>query len=108
AVEGVVHGDRARADVSVPLAASARRLGLGEHEVEDPVEQVVLVRDVVVERHRLETEELAELPHRHRLDAVLVRELERGAQDAVAAEGEAGLGFGGHLTELTPYVYLTP
>ena len=38
-----------------------RRLHLREHEVEDPVEQVVLVRDVVVERHRFVAERLAEL-----------------------------------------------
>jgi hypothetical protein len=40
------------------------RLHLGEHDVEDAVEQVVLVRNVVVERHRLDVEAGGEGTHR--------------------------------------------
>ena len=79
-----------------PVSGRRRRLGLGEDEVEDAVEDVVLVGDVVVQRHRLEAERLAELAHRQRLDPALVGELERRLQDPVAAEGETRFGCGGH------------
>ena len=98
--------DRAGSNGLVPVSVRRRRLALGEDEVEDAVEQVVLVRDVVVERHRLEPEHLAELAHRHGLDPALVGELERRLEDPLAAEGEAGRRW--PLTKLTSYVYLTP
>ena len=91
-----MHGDRARSDRRVPVSGRRRRLALVQDEVEDAVEDVVLVGDVVVERHRLEAERLAELAHRQRLDPALVGELERRLQDPVAAEGEARLGLRGH------------
>ena len=50
-------------------------------ELDHPVEDVVLVRHVVVERHRLDAEPAAEAAHREGLDAVLVRELDRRAED---------------------------
>ena len=106
--ESFVDGDRARSDCRVPVAGRRRRLALVEDEVEDAVEEVVLVGDVVVERHRLEPERLAELAHRQRLDPALVGELERRLQDPVAAEGEARALFAWPLTNLTLYVYLTP
>ena len=90
--QGRVDRDRAGSNGLVPVTFRGRRLALCEHEVEDAVEQVVLVRDVVVEGHRLEAEHLAELAHRHGLDPALVRELERRLEDALAAEGEAGVG----------------
>ena len=56
----------------------------------------MLVGDVVVERHRLEPEHLAELAHGQRLDSALVDELERRLQDPLAAEGEARFCLRGH------------
>ena len=73
----VVDRVRARPDRLLPVAVAVRQLPFGEHEVEHPVEQVLLVRDVAVERHRLEPELLAEPAHRQRLDAGRVGELER-------------------------------
>src|SRR6185437_13354542 len=67
-------------------------------------EQVVLVLDVVVERHRLVAERLPELSHRERLDPLLVHELERRGEDALAAEGLPSRRR--HLTQLTLYVIL--
>ena len=97
-------GDRAGPDRGVPVAGRRRRLALGQDEVEHAVEEVVLVGDVVVERHGLEAERLAELAHRQRLDPALVGELERRLQDPVAAEGEARLCLRWPLTKLTLYV----
>ena len=104
--ERVVHGVRARPDRLHPVALPVGQLPLGEHEVEHPVEQIVLVGDVTVEGHRLEPELIPEPAHGQRLHAGAVRELERRAEDAVAAEWDPG--FGGHLDEFTSYAYLTP
>ena len=87
-----VNRDRTSSNGLLPVSLRRGRLALGEDEVEDAVEQVVLVRHVVVEGHRLEAEHLAELPHRHGLDPALVRKLERRLEDALAAEWEAGVG----------------
>jgi hypothetical protein len=76
AAKSVVHGARARPDLLRPLSRAARELPLCEHEVEHPVEQVVLVGDVAVERHRLEPELFSETAHRQRVDAQPVGELE--------------------------------
>jgi len=65
-------------------------------KIDDAAQDIVLVRDVVVERHCLETEHLAELAHGQGIDPALVGELERGPEDPVAAEGEARLGLRGH------------
>jgi hypothetical protein len=51
---------------------------------------------VVVERHRFEAELLAEPAHRQGLDPVLIDQVERGPQDAVAAEGKTGFRLRGH------------
>ena len=91
AAQRVVRRDRRLADSGQPFLG-ARRLHLGEDEVEHAVEEVVLVRDVVVERHRLEPERLPELPHRQRVDPVLVGEREPRFEDPVAVERLAGAG----------------
>ena len=84
-------GNRAIADRCVPVACRRRRFAFGQHEVEHAVEEIVLVGDVVVERHGLEAERLAEVSHRQRLDPAFVGELESCLQDAVAGERAAGL-----------------
>ena len=87
-----VHGDRALADRARPVAGGRGGPALGEDEVEEAVDHVVLVRHVVVEGHRLEAEAFAELSHRQRADPALVHELERGSEDPVSVEGNARLG----------------
>ena len=85
--------DRALAQLGLPVAAGGGRLDLAEDEVDHPVEEVVLVGDVVVERHRLDAELLGELAHRQLLGAALVGQRDRGAQDALAAERRAPPGW---------------
>ena len=67
--ERLVRRDRAAADRHVPVLVAGRELDLEQSEVDDPVDEVALVRDVVVERHRLHAELARELAHRERLDA---------------------------------------
>jgi hypothetical protein len=55
-------------------------------EVDDPVEDVVLVANVSVERHRLHAEPPPDPLHRQRRGAALVGELQRRAQHAVPGE----------------------
>ena len=69
--------DRAPAHRRPPIASDQRQLDLAEDDVDDAVEDVRLVGDVVVERHRLNAELLCELAHRQRLKARLVREGDR-------------------------------
>ena len=53
------------------------------------VEDVVLIGDVVVQRHRLDPERLTELPHAERLDARFIGESDRGAEHPVPVQGGA-------------------
>jgi hypothetical protein len=93
--EHLVGRDHAPAHGSLPVVAVRRQVDLGRDEVDDAVDDLVLPRNVVVERHRLDSELLRDLPHAHRLDPALVGELHRGAQHAIPAQRSA-LGFRGH------------
>jgi hypothetical protein len=55
---------------------------LADH-VDDPVQDVRLVLDMVVERHRLDPAVLAERAHRQPFDPALVGEADRRAEDAL-------------------------
>ena len=72
--------------------AGGRPLDLGDDQLDDPVEQVVLAPDVAVERHRVDPELLAELAHAQRLEAVAIGELDGDAEDAVAVERRSAFG----------------
>src|SRR6185295_17901058 len=91
--------------------ALGRHLDLARHRVDDPVQEVVLVGHVVVERHRLDAELLTELAHAERLEPALVGERDRRAQDPLPPEGDPRLrlwkGLRGHgLTSLRRMVSL--
>ena len=62
---------------------------LGGDLLHHRVEQGLLAGDVVVERHRLDAELLADPPHRDRRDPLGVRHVHRGPHDALAAERQA-------------------
>ena len=68
---------------STPLGG---QVDLAEDEVDHAVEEVALVGDVVVERHRLDAEDLAELAHAQRRDPRLVGERDSGAQHSIARQ----------------------
>jgi hypothetical protein len=75
------------AEVGAPV--QRRRVGhldLADDRVADQVDQLVLVGDVPVERHRADAQSLGDAAHRDRLGAFVVGDLDRGAHDLVAAE----------------------
>src|SRR5207244_616375 len=82
-----------QAELALPRAALARQRELARTEVDDRVDQLVLVAEVNVERHRRHAELAREPPHAETLDALAVRQLESGARDPLA--GESGRRRGG-------------
>ncbi len=67
---------------------------LAQQELHDAVEQLLLARDVAVERHRLDPEPLAQAPHGEAGQPELVDVREGRGQDPVAVQGHP-LGGGG-------------
>ena len=59
---------RSPADLRTPVATHRRHLDLAEHHVDDAVQDLLLVGDVVIDRHRLDTELLGERADRQRSD----------------------------------------
>ena len=57
----------------LPVRPGRRDVDVAQDQVDDAVEDVVLVRHVVVQRHRLDPELLAEPAHGQRADPALVR-----------------------------------
>src|SRR4029453_2345463 len=76
----------------LPVVLAGGQFDLAEDRVDHAVEEVVLVGDVVVERHRGAAELLAELAHAEGLDAVSVGEVDGGAQDTLSGPGGPGIG----------------
>ena len=91
AQEDLVRRDRGPTDRRLPVGLAGGHLDLARDQLDDAVQEVVLVGHVVVERHRLDPELLAELAHAERLDPAFVRERDRGAQHPLPAQRDAGL-----------------
>ena len=95
---------RSPAHSRLPVSTVRREVDLAEYEIDDAVQDVVLVGDVVVERHRLDLELLTEPAHGERLDPARIGENQGGAQNALPAQGRSRLGIrvglGGHLHPL--------
>src|SRR3954447_15908128 len=70
-----------------PLADFGRAADLAEDDVDHPVEDVLLVRDVVVEGHRFHAELCPQAPHADRVDPLAVRQINGGRQDSLARQG---------------------
>ena len=81
----------------LPVGAPCiHQFDLANDGINHPVQQVVLVGDVVVERHRLDRQLLAEPAHAQRVDPPSVRELNGSRQHALPVERDAafsGSGF---------------
>jgi len=78
--------DGALEQFGLPVPVRGGWVDLAEDDVDHPVEEVRLVGDVVVERHRLDFELLGELAHRQLLGPALVGQDDRRTQDAVSVE----------------------
>jgi hypothetical protein len=81
--------DRAGAQFGSPVGPDHREVHLGEDDVEHGVEEPLLARDVVVQRHRLDAEATGEGAHRQGGQALRVGKGNRLRDDAVAAERTA-------------------
>ena len=81
----VAGGDRAPADGRLPVAIG-RQSDLARDEVDDARQDLVLVGDVVVERHRLDSALPGEPAHAERLDAAFVGEDDGSAQHTLLAQ----------------------
>jgi hypothetical protein len=88
----VAGGNHDPAQALDPVIAGWRSLDLTDDDLGDAIEQVVLALDVAVDRHRVDTELLAELAHAQVVEAAPVGEGDAGLEDAFAGEGSAALG----------------
>jgi hypothetical protein len=70
----------------LPARLVAGQLDLGEHAVDHAVEQVDLVGDVVVQRHRLDPQLHPELAHGERVEPAGVGERDGRPQDLVPVQ----------------------
>ena len=70
----------------LPVGADGRQFDLAENDVDHPVEDVVLVGHVVVQRHGLDAHLLRESAHGERPDSFSVGESNRDLQRALPAE----------------------
>src|SRR5580765_7794845 len=94
---------RAAADLLAPSSAGRGQVDLAEDDVDDAVEDLVLVLDVVVDRHRLDAELLGQGPDGQGREAVGIRDRDRATQHAVAAEARASATAGcGWIRHETP------
>jgi hypothetical protein len=91
-VERLAGGDGPPAHRRLPVELERRRLDLTEHDVDHPVDELLLVGNVVVEGHRACSELLGELAHGQRLEAVAIGERHGGLQHAVRAQRGSRLG----------------
>jgi hypothetical protein len=79
-------------------ASSPDRIGegvLAHDRIEERGDEVILVGDVVVERHRLDAEVSADSPHREGFDPVLVGECHAAAITRSRSGAATALGLGG-------------
>jgi hypothetical protein len=82
------------------------QLEAGEHDLREPCQDGRFVRQVVVERHRVDPEGRGQPPHGQRVDALVVHDPQRRSQDRLAAQPFlAGAGTAGTLARInhTPY-----
>ena len=100
AAEDLVSGDRPAAHRLAPVVDVRRQVELLDHEIDHAVEDVVLVRDVVVERHRFHAEPRRHLAHGDRADPALVGDLHRRGEDPISIQGKARPGLFGASASL--------
>src|SRR4051812_48549162 len=79
-------GPRPTGQLGAPVTAHRRKLYLAEDDVDDPVEDLLLVLDVVVHGHRLHAELVGQGPNGQGADAAPVGHPHGTTQDVVAVE----------------------
>ena len=109
--ERLVGGEGRLPEGGRPVLVPGGHLNLAQNQLDDPVAQVLLVGDMVVERHRLDAELLAEPAHGERVEPLLVGDPDRRAQHAVPRQRSAVLsarfGLGSHAASFNLHRTLT-
>ena len=82
-------GVRSATHLGLPVAVRLGQFDFAEDQVDDRVQDLVLVGDVVIDRHRLDAELLGQRPDRERREAPRVGDCDCAAQDAISAERHA-------------------
>ena len=87
ATQHLADRDRPAAHRVLPVACRSAGSSISaKTQVDEPVEQVLLVADVPVERHRLRPDLLADALHRQRLEPALVGDASAASQHLLAAQ----------------------
>ena len=76
----------------LPVHSPRSVLDLAQDRLDDAFLEVVLARDVVVERHRLHAELLPEAAHAQRLEPALVGHLDSRTKNPLPGQRGPGLG----------------
>ena len=74
--------------------SALRRVDLADDEVDHAVEQFVLVRDVLVQRHRDDAQLLGQVAHADRVDPAAVGHRHGGGQHALPVQRDAATTVG--------------
>jgi hypothetical protein len=86
-----------------PVTFDGRRIHLAEHDVDHPVEKILLVRYVPVERHGGCTELVCEVAHRERVEPAGIGQGDCGLHDLPPAQAEPGTSRFCSLRHLCPF-----
>src|ERR1044071_2664989 len=79
------------AKLALPVEPGRRQGDLLQHEVAKAVEELVLVEDVVVDRHRRDAQAAGETSEAHRVEPLVIGDRERGRQDLLSRQAGAAL-----------------
>ena len=96
-LQDVPPGARARLAHLRPVLGRLGEHEVAHHPIADPLEKIVLVLHVVVQRHRFDADLACHASHRHRLEPLGVHHEESGVDDAVAGQTFAWL-RGSHVS----------
>jgi hypothetical protein len=84
-----------------PLVGRLRQYDVRQQAITESGQQVVLVLEVPVQRHRCDAVHRGQPPERHGGRSFVVGDLQRGVDDLLRIEAAGGF-FAGHVDKSTP------
>src|SRR5918996_3172537 len=94
AEEGPAGREDPLTDGRLPVGPGKRRVDLPDDDVDHPVEQLVLVGDVLVQGHRDDAELFGQVAHAERLDTTVIGQGQGGPEHPVSGQGLPGRRLG--------------